>query len=80
MDRPRSPRGMLPPQRHPQASDTIPTQRQRAAELAAVDGAIAARDCTVQYKRGGRVLAVASIYRDGDSLIAEAAMEQQAQQ
>ena len=40
-----------------------------------IDGEIAARDCTVQYKRGGRLLAVASIYRDGESLIAEAAME-----
>jgi NADPH-dependent 2,4-dienoyl-CoA reductase/sulfur reductase-like enzyme/nitrite reductase/ring-hydroxylating ferredoxin subunit len=41
----------------------------------AIDGDIAARDCMVRYKRGGRVLAVASIYRDRDSLLAEAAME-----
>ncbi len=41
----------------------------------AVDGDIAARDCVVRYKRGGRVLAVASIYRDVASLAAEAAME-----
>jgi NADPH-dependent 2,4-dienoyl-CoA reductase/sulfur reductase-like enzyme/nitrite reductase/ring-hydroxylating ferredoxin subunit len=41
----------------------------------AVDGDIAARDCVVRYKRGGRVLAVASIYRDVESLQAEAAME-----
>jgi NADPH-dependent 2,4-dienoyl-CoA reductase/sulfur reductase-like enzyme/nitrite reductase/ring-hydroxylating ferredoxin subunit len=40
-----------------------------------IDGGIAARDCTVQYKRGGRALAVASIYRDRESLISEAAME-----
>jgi NADPH-dependent 2,4-dienoyl-CoA reductase/sulfur reductase-like enzyme/nitrite reductase/ring-hydroxylating ferredoxin subunit len=42
----------------------------------AVDGDIAKRDCTVQYKRGGRVLAIASIYRDAASLMAEAVMEQ----
>ena len=42
----------------------------------AVDGDIAARDCMLRYKRNGRVLAVASIYRDVDSLKAEAAMEQ----
>ena len=40
-----------------------------------VDGDIAARDCMLRYKRNGRVLAVASIYRDVDSLKAEAAME-----
>ena len=45
-----------------------------------IDGEIAARDCTVKYKHGGRVLAVASIYRDRESLIAEAAMEQGAGQ
>jgi len=42
----------------------------------AVDGNIAARDCVVRYKAKGRVLAVASIYRDIDSLKAEVAMEQ----
>jgi NADPH-dependent 2,4-dienoyl-CoA reductase/sulfur reductase-like enzyme/nitrite reductase/ring-hydroxylating ferredoxin subunit len=41
----------------------------------AVDGNIAAKDCLLQYKRGGRVLAVASIYRDLASLEAELAME-----
>jgi NADPH-dependent 2,4-dienoyl-CoA reductase/sulfur reductase-like enzyme/nitrite reductase/ring-hydroxylating ferredoxin subunit len=41
----------------------------------AVDGNIAARDCLLQYKSGGRVLAVASIYRDLASLQAELAME-----
>jgi NADPH-dependent 2,4-dienoyl-CoA reductase/sulfur reductase-like enzyme/nitrite reductase/ring-hydroxylating ferredoxin subunit len=40
-----------------------------------VDGDIAARDCLLQYKSGGRVLAVASIYRDVASLEAELAME-----
>jgi NADPH-dependent 2,4-dienoyl-CoA reductase/sulfur reductase-like enzyme/nitrite reductase/ring-hydroxylating ferredoxin subunit len=41
----------------------------------AVDGDIAAKDCLLQYRRGGRVLAVASIYRDLASLEAELAME-----
>ena len=40
-----------------------------------IDGEIAARDCVLRYKRNGRVLAVASIYRDADSLMAEATME-----
>jgi NADPH-dependent 2,4-dienoyl-CoA reductase/sulfur reductase-like enzyme/nitrite reductase/ring-hydroxylating ferredoxin subunit len=40
-----------------------------------VDGDIAARDCVVRYERNGRVLAVASIYRDKESLQAELAME-----
>ena len=41
-----------------------------------VDGSIAARDCAVRFKRGGRTLAVATIYRDCQSLEAELAMEQ----
>ncbi len=41
-----------------------------------IDGDIAARDCLLSYKRKGRVLAVASIYRDLESLRAELAMEQ----
>ncbi|HWV96031.1 MAG TPA: FAD-dependent oxidoreductase [Xanthobacteraceae bacterium] len=44
----------------------------------AVEGSIADRDCLVRYKQGGRVLAVASIYRDLASLQAELAMEQAA--
>jgi len=40
-----------------------------------VDGDIVAKDCLLRYKSGGRVLAVASIYRDGASLEAELAME-----
>ncbi len=44
----------------------------------AIDGDIATRDCVLRYKRNGRVLAVASIYRDADSLMAEAAMEREA--
>ena len=42
----------------------------------AIDGDIAARDCRLSYRRKGRVLAVASIYRDLESLKAELAMEQ----
>jgi NADPH-dependent 2,4-dienoyl-CoA reductase/sulfur reductase-like enzyme len=42
----------------------------------AIDGDIGARDCVLRYKRQGRVLAVASIYRDTESLTAEARMEQ----
>ncbi|MGY3692592.1 NADPH-dependent 2,4-dienoyl-CoA reductase/sulfur reductase-like enzyme/nitrite reductase/ring-hydroxylating ferredoxin subunit [Bradyrhizobium sp. USDA 3240] len=44
----------------------------------AVDGSIAGRDCVLRYKRGGRVLAVASIYRDRESLKAEIAMQRAA--
>ena len=40
-----------------------------------VDGSVADKDCVLRYKRGGRVLAVSSIYRDLDSLKAEVAME-----
>jgi len=40
-----------------------------------VHGDIAARDCLLQYKSGGRVLAVASIYRDLENLRAEFEME-----
>jgi apoptosis-inducing factor 3 len=40
-----------------------------------VDGDIAARDCLVHYELNGRLLAVASIYRDVASLQAELAME-----
>jgi len=41
-----------------------------------IDGDIAARNCIVQYRRAGRVRAVASIYRDIESLKAELVMEQ----
>ena len=41
----------------------------------AIDGDIAAKDCLLRYKRDGRVLAVASIYRDVESLEAEVTME-----
>jgi NAD(P)H-nitrite reductase large subunit len=41
----------------------------------AIDGDAAVRDCVLRYRRNGRVLAVASIYRDTDNLADEAAME-----
>ncbi|MGA7716117.1 MAG: FAD-dependent oxidoreductase [Bradyrhizobium sp.] len=44
----------------------------------AIDGDIAGRDCLLRYKSKGRVLAVASIYRDLASLQAELEMEQNA--
>lgn len=40
-----------------------------------IDGDVMKRDCVVRYRLGGRVLAVASIYRDTDSLKAAAEME-----
>jgi NADPH-dependent 2,4-dienoyl-CoA reductase/sulfur reductase-like enzyme/nitrite reductase/ring-hydroxylating ferredoxin subunit len=44
----------------------------------AVEGDIGAKDCLLRYKSGGRVLAVASIYRDLANLQAELDMERQA--
>ena len=43
----------------------------------AVDGDIAAKDCLLRFKREGRTLAVASIFRDIESLEAEVEMERQ---
>jgi apoptosis-inducing factor 3 len=40
-----------------------------------IEGDIGARDCLVRYRRAGKVLAVASIFRDQESLRAEEAME-----
>ena len=42
-----------------------------------IDGDIAAKDCLLRYKRNGRVLAIASIFRDVACLEAEVAMEAQ---
>jgi NADPH-dependent 2,4-dienoyl-CoA reductase/sulfur reductase-like enzyme len=42
------------------------------------EGDVKAKDCLLRYRRDGRVLAVASIYRDLDNLKAELAMEQAA--
>jgi NADPH-dependent 2,4-dienoyl-CoA reductase/sulfur reductase-like enzyme/nitrite reductase/ring-hydroxylating ferredoxin subunit len=44
----------------------------------AIEGDVKAKDCLLRYQRGGRVLAVASIYRDVDNLKIEAAMERNA--
>ena len=41
----------------------------------AVEGSIEARDCAVRFMRGGKALAVATIYRDKQNLEAEVAME-----
>jgi apoptosis-inducing factor 3 len=43
-----------------------------------IDGDVMKRDCVVRYMKGGKALAVASIYRDGDSLKAAAEMERAA--
>ncbi|UCI22711.1 FAD-dependent oxidoreductase (plasmid) [Mesorhizobium sp. B2-1-8] len=43
----------------------------------AVEGDIAAKDCLIRFKREGRTLAVASIFRDIESLEAEVEMERQ---
>ena len=42
-----------------------------------IDGSLDARDCEIAYKRGGRVLAVATIGRDARSLEAELQMERE---
>ena len=42
----------------------------------AINGDIKAKDCLLRYKQAGRVLAIASIFRDVESLKAELAMEQ----
>jgi hypothetical protein len=40
-----------------------------------IEGSIEARDCLVRYRHDGKVLAVASIFRDTENLKEEAAME-----
>jgi len=44
----------------------------------AIEGDIAGKDCVLRYRRGGKTLAVASIFRDKESLEAEIAMERAA--
>ncbi len=43
----------------------------------AVEGSIAGKDCLVRFKREGRTLAVASIFRDLESLEAEVSLERE---
>jgi NADPH-dependent 2,4-dienoyl-CoA reductase/sulfur reductase-like enzyme len=43
-----------------------------------IEGDITARDCLLRYRRDGKVLAVASIYRDLDNLREELTMERRA--
>jgi NADPH-dependent 2,4-dienoyl-CoA reductase/sulfur reductase-like enzyme len=44
----------------------------------AITGDISQKDCLLRYRRGGKTLAVASIFRDKESLEAEIAMERAA--
>jgi NADPH-dependent 2,4-dienoyl-CoA reductase/sulfur reductase-like enzyme/nitrite reductase/ring-hydroxylating ferredoxin subunit len=44
----------------------------------AIEGDIEGKDCLLRFKRNGRILAVASIFRDVESLRAEVAMEREA--
>jgi len=43
----------------------------------AVEGDIYSRDCVLRYKRQGRTLAIATIFRDHESLQAELSMERE---
>jgi len=43
-----------------------------------LDGDIKSKDCLLRYKKNGRVMAIASIFRDVDNLKAELVMEQHA--
>jgi hypothetical protein len=40
-----------------------------------IDGTLESHDCQVTYSRGGRTLAVATVFRDRDSLQAELDLE-----
>ena len=40
-----------------------------------IDGDVMSKDCLLRFRRNGRVLAVASIFRDLESLQAEVMME-----
>jgi NADPH-dependent 2,4-dienoyl-CoA reductase/sulfur reductase-like enzyme len=44
----------------------------------AIDGDVAAKDCLVRFKRAGRTLAAASIFRDLENLRAEVELERSA--
>lgn len=45
----------------------------------AIEGDIPGKDCVLRFKRGGRTLAIASIFRDHESLQAELAMERESE-
>ena len=45
----------------------------------AIDGNIASKDCVLRFKKKGRTLALASIFRDRESLQGELAMEREAE-
>jgi len=45
-----------------------------------VEGDIPGKDCVLRYKRQGRALAIASIFRDRESLQAELAMEREGEE
>jgi hypothetical protein len=45
----------------------------------AIEGEIKSRDCLVRYRRDGKLVAVASIFRDLANLMEEATMERAAQ-
>ena len=45
----------------------------------AIEGDVAAKDCVVRFRREGRTQAIASIFRDRESLQAELSMERQAE-
>ena len=49
--------------------------RREVGQKLDIEGDIQVRDCLVRYRRCGKVLAVASIYRDVDNLKEEVAME-----
>jgi NADPH-dependent 2,4-dienoyl-CoA reductase/sulfur reductase-like enzyme len=51
--------------------------RAKSWDELAIDGDVAGRDCTLRYKRDGRVPAIAPIYRDAESLVAELEMERE---
>ena len=45
-----------------------------------IDGSVVAGDCVVRYVAGGKVLAVATVGRDRESLEAEVRLEAEARQ
>jgi NADPH-dependent 2,4-dienoyl-CoA reductase/sulfur reductase-like enzyme len=46
----------------------------------AIEGDIPGKDCVLRFKRQGRILAIASIFRDQESLQAELAMEREGEE